>query len=156
MSAWISVTGSGKTPFAVPKYIIESANDAQSRDPASWILFGMKNASVGVELHRVEDHVFEGRNERHEFIVPAPFSEMKFDTFNFTFSAIRNSSKADCVQLSEIDIPSLPPPPAPEEGSRRCSVDDGVEDCGWGCRLASNAVIPLFVFLFFLLHFQCA
>lgn len=115
-TAWLSVTGPGKRAFAVPKYAIVSANDAQSRDPRSWVLLGMKNASEWVELHRVENHRFDNRSERHEFVVPAPYSTMEFATFNFTFSAVWNNSKSDCIQLSEIDIPSIPPPPPPEEG----------------------------------------
>ncbi len=100
---WQYDFGSG-VAWKIGKYSITTVNDAEERDPKTWVLQGSNTGSFSgeeVTIDTVEDGALpSGRGVTQEFIVDSP-SGTTFRYYRITISDLKNLTTANSVQVAE-------------------------------------------------------
>lgn len=119
-TSWIQFQFGSGAKFAVTKYTITSANDAEERDPRDWKLYGTNVAnptslSQFTEVGAQSGVNFTSRFQKLDFTPTS--SSTEYSTYRLEITANKNagtSSAVSIIQLSEIELfafPSSSPPP---------------------------------------------
>jgi putative alpha-1,2-mannosidase len=92
-------------------YYITSANDAEARDPGSWVLYGrndrpVSNTQTGLanwtEIHSVTNFIFDGRNQQAFFEIPEA-ARNEYQYFRLQITARRDgATDAGMMQFANI------------------------------------------------------
>jgi len=98
---WIEYTH--PLAVAVTQYSIVSGNDAQDRDPSSWILSGSNDGKYYVELDRrkPKQPLFTERNQKRSFDLD---HSSAFRYYKFLFLSVRDNSKKNGLQIAELEL----------------------------------------------------
>ncbi len=105
-SSWIQYQYAGGRQTVVTTYTLTSANDSPERDPADWKLLGSNDGgSTWTTLDARANQVFTARFQKQTFAITNPSA---YNIYRLEIDRVYNPSAANSVQLSEIELISVP------------------------------------------------
>ncbi|GBG70656.1 hypothetical protein CBR_g7957 [Chara braunii] len=107
-SSWILYCAAGGQPRKLVAYELTSAEDCPERDPRDWVLEGSQDG--GSSWHCLDERknvLFSGRNTAKLFEVHTD-SQMASSTYRLRFTAVRDPSSANSLQICCIDLFAAP------------------------------------------------
>jgi hypothetical protein len=119
INAGFIVTPSGGAATTINNFTITTANDAPDRDPAAWALYGSNNVITSDPNSRGLDEswtLIDSGNislPMDRLTKSAPIAveqSVAYSSFRMIFSAVRNSTNANSVQLADVQFDDVPEP----------------------------------------------
>jgi PKD repeat protein len=105
-ASWIQYRYANDARQVVTSYTITSANDAPSRDPASWQLLGSNDGGATWSvLDQRTGETFSSRFQKRSFTIS---NSQAFNIYRLQIDSVANPSSANSVQLAEIELLGTP------------------------------------------------